>query len=141
MQDNRTPKERIRQAMVSGNFKVKPEANAMFPLEPDSRKKVDSGDFQFDYINLDVGFEHDPIEIEGLWYNYSTGFVLSWGVKGFGFGELTFSLRAKKTPAKDALSEPTFENVVLECDNEGMSRKFVKQALAALGDKVKLTHE
>jgi len=47
-----------------------------------------------------------------------TAFRIQWGAKGIGFGEFTFFYRDGK----------------LMCDNECMSKEFVKKALCAMVD-------
>lgn len=55
-------------------------------------------------------------------YNHNGGFVIEWGVPGFGFGEITFVNR----------------NGELTVDTEHMSKEFVAAALAKLLETAKL---
>ena len=64
----------------------------------------------------------------------NTGFVIGWGAKNFGFGELTIKGGLKHEHCIPIQNE-------WHCDSEGLSRNFVKQILSALGDVVKLDHE
>jgi hypothetical protein len=71
------------------------------------------------------------------WFQKSetTGFVIGWSAKDFGFGELTVSGSAKR---KNGFFTDQTE---WTCDSEDMSRDFVKAVLAKLGDTVKLECE
>jgi len=56
----------------------------------------------------------------GPWEKNEGGFIVSWGCKNIGFGELTFFIR-------DGVSH---------CDSETMSKDFIKQTLEHLVDTV-----
>ena len=73
--------------------------------------------------------------LSGFRHNGRTGFVLGWGAKDIGFGELTFVSSADL----DEHGFPT--QTEWKCDNECMGRDFVKAVLAKLGDIVVLKHE
>ncbi len=73
------------------------------------------------------GVEYDFVEVvmECCWgaipgHHNQGGFVVRWGARGIGFGELSFSI-------KDG---------VVHCDNECMSRRFCRGALRRLAGKV-----
>jgi hypothetical protein len=66
-----------------------------------------------------------------------TGFVVGWGAKNCGFGQLTISGSGKKS--KECRFFP--DQTEWYCDSEDMNRDFVKQVLAKLGDVVKLKYE
>ena len=71
------------------------------------------------------------------WSNTSnprTGFVIGWSAEGIGFGELTIFAEPK---GNTNIHEFHDQNE-WHCENEGMSRDFVKAVLAKLGDIVKL---
>ncbi len=81
--------------------------------------------------NFDVSIHY----VTGFNHKGKTGFVIGWGCKDIGFGELTFSSEAKF----DTNGFP--DQTQWECDNELMSREFVKAVLAKLGDVVVLKTE
>lgn len=58
-------------------------------------------------------------EIQETW---DCGFEVKWRAEGFGFGLLTFNLK----------------NGRLICDNEGMSREFIKRVLNYIVDQCEL---
>ena len=59
--------------------------------------------------------------------NYSGGFVLMWEKRKVGWGEITFIAKSNNNGPQ-----------TIECDTEYMSREFVKEALCALADHVKI---
>lgn len=91
--------------------KIKMPAHAV-----DTFGKKPDGPPQFTHIAI-AGFTGKPK------YDMPTGFILEWGAKGMGFGELTF---VQKLDGK------------IECETECMGREFVEQAIAALLKKVKM---
>jgi len=68
-------------------------------------------------------FTHTSISSAwGPWDRNDGGFIISWGCKNVGFGELTFSIKNGET----------------HCDSETMSREFIKQALEHLVESVNI---
>ena len=68
-------------------------------------------------------YEFTDVEITsswGKWEKNDGGFIISWGCKNVGFGELTFFSKDGKT----------------HCDSEAMGKEFIKQALAHLTDTI-----
>jgi hypothetical protein len=81
---------------------------------------------RMDLTNPDFIVTEVTPEFFGSSYRNYGGFVIRWGTKSAGFGEISI--------AKD-------KDGILRCDNERMSREFVKSVLACLVDSCKFYDE
>lgn len=61
------------------------------------------------------------------------GFRIDWGAKGIGFGQIDFFYK-KEDDKLDEYGVPIPEGRVLYCDNEFMSKEFVRAVLDKLVD-------
>ena len=107
----------------------KPPKNALKKI----KKLIAAGKFGIDSpplleVPVKVGkWEFSACTIGNAWKNErGEGFEIKWGIKGFGFGVLTFVRRS---------------NGAVECDNECMSREFVQACLTAFVLRCKLLDE
>lgn len=102
------------------------KAGQMFPL---SAEVDDTKNKKYDFSYCDLTSAWGPHD------GNNGGFVLSWGVKGFGFGQLTFCIKGGKV---DSLG--TYSGGKTQCDSETLSKDFVKQALDKFIDGVKFVN-
>ena len=122
-------KDKIKTAIEKGNLVFPQSSEGVFPLNFNDHKKGDP--YEFTYIAVSHAWGKKEYAKRPEWNNWG-GFVVSWGAKGVGFGELTFVLKGGK------FNEETreLEGATLECDSEAMGRQFIKEALMALAEKV-----
>lgn len=73
-------------------------------------------------INYIFGWGARPF---GKKQEQNNGFIVAWGRKNWGFGEFTFAMKDGK----------------IVCDNECMSKQFIKDVLCALVDECELVHK
>lgn len=96
-------------------------------MTPEERKKALENP-EFIYVNINHVWTKtrstDPVD-EGLMLE--GGFVLDWGAKGIGFGQLEFRQFG-----------PDVKNLKIECRSEHMREDFVKKALAFFANSIKV---
>jgi len=123
--------EKIRELASQGKIVIPPEAEKLFPLSinPIDTRKHQWSPQDFEYCKI--------TSIWGPFKNNQGGFNLSWGVKGIGFGEITFYLKDGKIDPNTA----EWSDGKIMCDNEGMSKDFIKAALEKFLESVQFVLE
>lgn len=81
---------------------------------------------EFVYVNVDHVYSRSADKETGEMLE--GGFVLAWGAKGIGFGQLAFHQNG-----------PDVKNLKITCSSEHMGRDFMRQALEHLAKTVELT--
>jgi hypothetical protein len=92
------------------------KAGKMEFANPDALQRMDRA-------NPDFTVTEAVLEPFGPNEHNKGGFIVRWGTKSAGFGEMSVWVKKDGT---------------LRCDNEGMSRKFLKEVLALLVDNCNL---
>ena len=106
-------------------------AEGVFPLNLNDHK--DGDPYQFTEVTLGGCWGERNYPDHPEWNNWG-GFVLLWGAKGVGFGELTFKIVGGKKNEETG----EIEGATIVCDSECMGKQFVKEALAAFAERVML---
>ncbi len=118
--------QKIKTAIEQGNVTMPEGSDALWPLDFKRLKDKPWTPEDFSYVTL-FGFG-DRESKDKPESNHNGGFVVGWGVKGFGFGEITF----RRKGAKKNTEHGDLEGGKSVCDSEGMSKEFVKAALLKL---------
>lgn len=93
----------------------------------EERKKAKENP-EFVYVNIDHVWTKTRSTEEGATGEMlEGGFVLAWGAKGLGFGQLEFRQFG-----------PDVKNLKIECRTERMGEDFAKKALAFFIDSIKV---
>jgi hypothetical protein len=115
----------IREAVKAGRVEWPKGSEDVFPIMLDDRSAFQIIDDEgFVYVRLDyVWDEHRYKEYDDgrVYENFGGfifgGFIIAWGLRGFGFGTVTFVKKA---------------GGVVEIDSEMMGKKFCQKALSEL---------
>ena len=103
-------------------------------------KNQENGEFQpkqYEFVYCEMTRAWSPWSSKDGKNGNHGGFELSWGVKDFGFGTLTFRIKGgKRNEETDEL-----EGTTCHCDNEMMDKNFIRQALVKFVDSIILDDE
>jgi hypothetical protein len=126
--------QKIKEAAQKGHVRFPAQVEKhpeIFPIkvnEPLPRQ------YEFSHVTLGYGFGPRK-DRENPQHDHHGGFVLHWGAKGVGFGELTFRLKGGQWD--EDMGEAVGDTEVV-CDSEGMGPEFIQQALIHFAKTLKI---